>query len=80
MAKKTGKANLGPEMAKKAYEAKVSGLKPFDPNWDDKPARQRQILDGTRVTTKPGKSKTRIGNLARPGGAGLGGMFGIKNR
>ena len=75
MAKKTGKANLGPEMAKKAYEAKVSGLKPFDPNWDDKPARQRQILDGTKVTTKPGK--TRIGKLA---GGGAGGMFGIKNR
>jgi hypothetical protein len=76
MAKKTGKANLGPEMAKKAYEAKVSGLKPFDPNWDDKPARQRQILDGTKVTTKPGKGKTRIGKLSGGGG----GMFGIKNR
>ena len=77
MAKKTGKANLGPEMAKKAYEAKVSGLKPFDPNWDDKPARQRPILDTTKVTTKPGKGKTRIGKLS---GAGLGGVFGIKNR
>jgi len=75
MAKKTGKANLGPEMAKKAYEAKLSERVPYSPDWDGKPMRQKETFDNTKVTKVPGK--TRIGNLA---GGGLGGMFGIKNR
>jgi hypothetical protein len=66
MAKKTGKANLGPEMAKKAYEAMDKSVSRLG---------IRSTIDEMTVT-KPGK--TRIGNLA--GGAGLGGMFGIKNR
>ncbi len=75
--KKTGKANLGPEMAKKAYEAKVSGLKPFDPMWDDKPEKQRVIWDDDKPyqvkKVKPGQ--TRIGNLAK--GVASGGVAGL---
>jgi len=75
MAKKTGKANLGPEMAKKAYDAKLSAQVPYNPEWDGKPMRQKETFDSTKVQRVPGK--TRIGNLA---GGGLGGVFGIKNR
>jgi hypothetical protein len=75
MAKKTGKSNLGPEMAKKAYEAKLSERVPYSPDWDGKPMRQKETWDNTKVKKVPGK--TRIGNLA---GGGAGGMFGIKNR
>ncbi len=75
MAKKTGKANLGPEMAKKAYDAKLSAQVPYSPDWDGKPMRQKETFDSTKVQRVPGK--TRIGNLS---GGGAGGMFGIKNR
>ena len=75
MAKKTGKSNLGPEMAKKAHEAKVSGLKPFNPDWDEKPQRQQTIFGDDKPyqvkKVKPGQ--TRIGNLA---GGTRGGMAG----
>jgi|APGre2960657373_1045057.scaffolds.fasta_scaffold406188_1 hypothetical protein len=74
MAKKTGKANLGPEMAKKAYEAKLSAQVPYSPEWDGKPMRQKETWDNTKVTkVKPGK--TVIGALAK--GVGSGGVAGL---
>jgi hypothetical protein len=73
MAKKTGKANLGPEMAKKAYEAKVSARVPYSPEWDGKPMRQKETFDSTRVQRVPGK--TVIGALAK--GVGSGGVAGL---
>ena len=41
--KKTGKSNLGPEMAKKAYERTLAGvpgnrLGPYDPIWNPNPS------------------------------------------
>jgi hypothetical protein len=82
MAKKTGKSNLGPEMAKKAHEAKVSGLKPFNPDWDEKPQRQQTIFGDDKPyqvkKVKPGK--TVVGPLAgRPARGGMGGGIGFPN-
>ena len=74
MAKKTGKANLGPEMAKKAYEAKLSARVPYSPEWDGKPMRQKETWDNTKVKkVKPGK--TVIGALAK--GVSSGGVAGL---
>jgi hypothetical protein len=75
MAKKTSKANLGPEMAKRAYEAKLSERVPYSPDWDGKPMRQKETWDSTKVKkVKPGK--TVVGPLAgRPAlGGGSGGF------
>jgi hypothetical protein len=79
MAKKTGKANLGPEMAKKAYEAKLSAQVPYSPEWDGKPMRQKETWDNTKVKkVKPGK--TVVGPLAgRPARGGMGGGIGFPN-
>ena len=75
--KKTGKANLGPEMAKKAYEAKVSGLKPYDPLdiWSEKTGVKQPVAwddDKPYQVKKVKPGKARIGNLA----GGRGGMTG----
>jgi len=79
MAKKTGKANLGPEMAKKAYEAKLSERVPYSPEWDGKPMKQKETWDSTKVTKVPGK--TRIGGLGtgRPARGGMAGGVGFPN-
>jgi len=66
MAKKTGKSNLGPEMAKRAYEAKLSERVPYDPDWDGKPMRQKETFDNTKVRTVRPKTRT-VGGI---GGAG----------
>lgn len=71
MAKKVVNRNLGPEMAKKAYEAKLDWKGVIDP-WEDN-KKQKPTGDSTKVRVVPGK--TRVGPLAR-GGAGLGGMLG----
>jgi hypothetical protein len=79
--KKTGKANLGPEMAKKAYEAKVSRV-PYDPIWDDKPGQKQPVawdddkpyqVKKVKPKSKPGQ--TVIGPLAK--GVGSGGVAGL---
>jgi hypothetical protein len=83
MAKKTGKANLGPEMAKKAYEAKLSERVPYSPDWDGKPMRQKETWDSTKVKkvkAKPKPGQTVVGPLSgRPARGGMGGGIGFPN-
>jgi hypothetical protein len=75
MAKKVTNRNLGPEMAKKAYEAGLNWKGVIDP-WEEAfNKKQKPTGDSTKVKVVPGK--TRIGPLA---GGGPGGMFGTKNR
>jgi len=66
MAKKVTNRNLGPEMAKKAYEANQYWEGVIDPWKDNK--QQKPTGDSTKVKVVPGK--TRVGPLARRGGAG----------
>lgn len=64
MAKKVTNRNLGPEMAKKAYEAKLNwGDSVIDPWLDNK--KQKPTGDSTKVKVVSGK--TRIGPLAGGG-------------
>lgn len=70
MAKKTNKRNLGPEMAKKAYEAKLRERVPYDPDWDGKPMRQKQTWDSTRVRTVRPKTRT-VGGIAGAGASAV---------
>ena len=87
--KKTGKSNLGPEMAKKAYERTLAGVPgnrrgPYDPIWNPNPSGpkstfnpnpgpERAIADWS--DDKPGQVKViKKKNTPKPGATRIGGL------
>ena len=88
--KKTGKDNLGPEMAKKAYERTLAGvpgnkLGPYVPDWNPKPTGPERAIPAWD-DDKPGQVKvikkkntpkpgsTVIGPLAKGASSGIAGL------
>jgi hypothetical protein len=88
--KKTGKDNLGPEMAKKAYERTLAGVPgnksgPYDPIWNPKPTGPERAIPAwsddkpfqVKVIKKkntPKPGSTVIGPLAKGASSGIAGL------
>lgn len=88
--RKTGKDNLGPEMAKKAYEKKLAGVPgnkygPYDPIWNPKPTGPERAQPNwsddksfqVKVIPKrntPKPGSTVIGPLAKGASGGVAGL------
>jgi hypothetical protein len=88
--KKTGKDNLGPEMAKKAYERALAGVPgnksgPYDPIWNPKPTGPERAIPAwsddkpfqVKVIKKkntPKPGSTVIGPLAKGASSGIAGL------
>ena len=77
--KKTGKSNLGPEMAKKAYERTLAGvpgnkLGPYVPDWNPKPTGPERAIPAWD-DDKPGQVKViKKKNTPKPGTTRIGGL------